>query len=159
MVLGLLYLKVVDVFVLIWGKFPYTNIYWGLMKTSVLKKMMRLVMVVLMMIPLPQMALASNGQKEMVTASAVLDEMNRVALPTSRQQQEKEIQAFLQNDQVKAQLHAKGVSAEEMTSRLASLSDQELKSMSTQIQQSRAGGDLLVTVLLIVLIIYFIKRI
>jgi|JI10StandDraft_1071094.scaffolds.fasta_scaffold08078_10 hypothetical protein len=129
------------------------------MKKNGLNIIVRLVMVALMAMPIPNMAFAANVQKEMVSASSVLNEMNVVALPANRQQQEKEIRAFLQNDDVKAQLQAKGVSAEEMTSRLASLSDQEMNSMSTQIQQARAGGDLLIAILVIVLIIYFIKRI
>ncbi|OYZ23080.1 MAG: hypothetical protein B7Y39_06215 [Bdellovibrio sp. 28-41-41] len=129
------------------------------MKKNGLNKIVRLVMVALMAMPIPNMAFAASVQKEMVSASSVLNEMNVVALPANRQQQEREIRAFLQNDDVKAQLQAKGVSAEEMTSRLASLSDQEMNSMSTQIQQARAGGDLLIAILVIVLIIYFIKRI
>lgn len=129
------------------------------MKTSGLNKMMRFMMVVLMAMPLPQFALAAQAQKEMVSASTALNEMNSVAVPETRKQHEKDIQAFLQNDQVKAHLQAKGVSTEEMTSRLASLSDSELQTMSTEIQQARAGGDLLVSILLIVLIIFIVKRI
>lgn len=131
----------------------------GLMKRNGLNKIVRLVMITLMAIPLPNMALAAKVQKEMVSASGVFNEINFVSSSPRRHQQEKEIQAFLQNSDIKAQLRDKGVSAEEMTSRLASLSDQELQTMSTQVKQARAGGDLLVTVLVIVLIIYFIKRI
>lgn len=115
---------------------------------------------VLLMLPVPNAALAANVQnsvakKEMVSTAVALNEIDFSA----RASVEKEIQDFLQNDDVKAQLKAKGISAEEMTSRLASLSNEELKTMSKQVQEARAGGDILVTVLLIVLIIYFIKRI
>ncbi len=130
------------------------------MKTSRLQKLVCFVLVALLTLPAQNVAFAANSQsstsqKEMVSASAVLNEI----YVSPRADVEKEIRDFLSNDDVKAQLQAKGVSAEEMTSRLASLSDQELQTMSKQVHEARAGGDILVTVLLIVLIIYFIKRI
>lgn len=132
------------------------------MKILGIKKVIRLMMVVLMAIPLPEAALAAQvdrsvAQKTMVSTDEVLNTVSSVN--GARHEMEKDIREFLKKDEVKSKLEEKGLSSDEISSRLASLSDSELKMMSGQIQEARAGGNILVTVLLIVLIIYFIKRI
>jgi hypothetical protein len=76
-----------------------------------------------------------------------------------RNQTQKDLQEILSREDVKKALLERGVSPDEISSRLASLSDSDLRQLSGQIQQARAGGDILVAILLIVLIIFLIKRI
>lgn len=102
---------------------------------------------------LPNVALAEKiASENMVTASAVLADI-------TREEAEKNVQEYLQRSDVQAELIKHGVSAEEAAIRLASLSEAEVKQLSNQAKKAQAGGDILITVLLIVLIIFLIKRI
>lgn len=87
----------------------------------------------------------------MLSTSSVIEDL-------SRTQTENKVQDFLNKNEVKNELVKQGVSPEEATHRLASLSDRELHQLSLQIEQARYGGDILITVLLVVLIIYLMKR-
>lgn len=103
------------------------------------------------MVELPVM----QAHAGMLSTTEALHEMNRT-------QGEADIQEFLKRDDVQRQLMKVGLSQEEAQKRVASLSDAEVKKLSTDIQKATAGGDIggiLVTVLLVVLIIYLIKRI
>lgn len=64
---------------------------------------------------------------------------------------------FMQREDVKQELVKLGVSEDEANRRIASLSDKEVKDLSTQINQAQAGG-ILVAILLIVLIILVVKK-
>jgi hypothetical protein len=88
----------------------------------------------------------------MLTTAAVLEEINRT-------QAESAIQDYLQTTNVRAELLKHGLTSEEVTTRLASLSEQEIQQLSTQVKEARAGGDVLVTVILVLLIIFLIQRI
>lgn len=77
----------------------------------------------------------------------------------SRADAQAKVEDLLKQEDVKKQLTANGVSVEEATQRLASLSEAEMKNLAGQIDQARAGGDILFTILIVVLIIFLIKRI
>lgn len=75
---------------------------------------------------------------------------------------EKNIQNFLKRSDVQNKLVSLGYSSEDAQRRIASLSDKEVKRLNDDIQKATLGGDvggILVIVLLVVLIIYFAKRI
>lgn len=95
---------------------------------------------------------AVAAQNQMIPTSAVLEEL-------SRTEAEQNVRDYLQRSEVQAELVKRGVSADEAASRLASLSEREIKQLSTQVQQAQAGGDILLAILLIVLIIFLVKRI
>ena len=95
---------------------------------------------------------AVAAQNQMISTSAVLEEL-------SRTEAEQNVRDYLQRSEVQAELVKRGVSADEAASRLASLSEREIKQLSTQVQQAQAGGDILLAILLIVLIIFLVKRI
>ncbi len=97
---------------------------------------------------IPSVAFAEG----MISTSVVVAELNRV-------EEQKNVENFLQRNDVREELIKRGVAPDEVSSRLASLSTLELRQLSAQLDQARAGGDILVTVLLVVLIIYLIKRI
>lgn len=104
---------------------------------------------------IPNVVLAENlirSKNEMISTSTVLAEITRT-------EAEKNIRDFLQKSDVQGELIKHGVSPDEVSARLASLSEQEIRQLSGQVKEARAGGDILVAVLLVVLIIYFIKRI
>ena len=90
-------------------------------------------------------------QAPMIATNAVIDQLDRA-------QAQAEIESLINREDVKRALIARGVSAEEVTSRLAALSEKEMRELAGQVDQARAGGDILITILVIVLIIFLIKR-
>ena len=88
----------------------------------------------------------------MITTSAVIADI-------SRKPMEQNVLNALRHEDVKQALLQNGVSADEVGRRVASLSDSELRELSGQLNQARAGGDVLVTILVVVLIIFLVRRI
>jgi len=104
---------------------------------------------------LPEVVFAETVQAhnhKMISTSEVLANYDRKAV------QEK-VASYLDQQQIQQKLVDQGISLSEAQSRIASLSDAELQNLSQQIDKAQYGGDILVTVLLIVLIIYLVKRI
>lgn len=103
---------------------------------------------------LPNVVLAETiqAQKKMISTSEMLENFDR------KLAQEK-VANFLSQKDVELKLVEQGVSLAEAKARVMSLSDQELQNLSTQVDKAQYGGDILVTILLIVLIIFLIKRI
>lgn len=96
------------------------------------------------------------------TAAVITDGMistSIVVADLTRAQAQANIENILQNGNVREELMKRGLSADEITSRLASLSESEMRDLSGQMNQARAGGDILIAILVIVLIIFLIKRI
>ena len=100
----------------------------------------------------PAFATAVAHDLKLVPTAQVVEEV-------SRQQKEQDIQKFLSRTDVQNKLMEQGVYADEAKLRLASLSETEINQLSSQVEQARAGGDILVAILLVVLIIFLIKRI
>lgn len=96
-------------------------------------------------------SLTSTNSK-MISAGTVLTQITRA-------QTEAGIRNFFKNSDVQKQLIKQGVAPDEILGRLATLSEHELQQLSGQIKEARAGGDILLAILVVVLIIYFIKRI
>lgn len=104
---------------------------------------------------LPNVAFAEvamNNTQQMVPTSVVVEEFNR-------QQTEAKVLNFINKDEVQTKLVSQGLSADEAKLRVASLSNQELQTLATQIDQAQYGGDILVAILLVILIIFLVKRI
>jgi hypothetical protein len=102
---------------------------------------------------LPNVALAEKiSSEKMISAEAVLAGMTRA-------EAEKNVLDYLQRNEVQSELVKHGVAPDEAAARLASLSDAEVNQLAMQAKKAQAGGDILVAVLLVVLIIYFAKRI
>lgn len=74
----------------------------------------------------------------------------------------KDVVNYLDHEEVQKQLTKLGVDPREAQLRLANMSQQEVDQLAKDIESSTAGGEvigLLTVVLLVVLIIYFAKRI
>jgi hypothetical protein len=84
---------------------------------------------------------------------------NVVVADLSRSQAEARIQGFLNNSELKEALAKQGLNPDEINARIANLSDTEVKQLAGQMEQARYGGEILVTILVILLIIFLIKRI
>ncbi len=95
--------------------------------------------------------LTETSQK-MISTSAALAEV-------TREKAETDVRNFIQNSDVNDALLKHGLTQEEISSRLANLSEQEMRQLSMQVNEAKAGGDILVTVVLILLIIFLAKRI
>ncbi len=133
------------------------------MKISKISKNTSIALMTVLMSHVPNVVMAeemissSNGM--MSTGTVVMMPTGMVLANITRAQAQKEVSDYLQKTEVREALMKHGVSADEASARLASLSEQELRQLSGQVQQARAGGDILFTVLIIVLIIFLIQRI
>lgn len=97
---------------------------------------------------LPSLASAT----EMLPTTVVVTELNRA-------EAQRKVETYLEQEQVRNELIKRGVSPDEVSLRLASLSDSELRQLSGQIEQARYGGNILMTILIVLLIIFLVKRI
>lgn len=129
------------------------------MKLSALTKVFTIATMTILMSHVPDVVLANtiiqkktqmSGQ--MITAASVLADI-------TRENAQKDVENYISKTDVQAELMKHGLTADEVNSRLASLSDQEMRQLAGQIQQARAGGDVLVTILVVILIIFLIQRI
>ena len=104
------------------------------------------------LIELPIMKSAHAG---MITTTAAVDQLTRT-------QDHQKVMDFMGRKEVKDQMIKLGVSPEEAQMRVATLTDGELRKIAGDIDQNTAGGDIfgiLALVLIVILIIYFAKRI
>ena len=93
--------------------------------------------------------------EQMLTTMEVVENL-------SRKKTEEKVRSYLDRQEVQTELVKFGLSPTEVSSRVASLSDQELNRLSLQMEQAQYGGDvtgILIVVLLVIVIIYLVKRI
>lgn len=103
----------------------------------------------LMLTNAPAVALAES---RMISTDVALAEQ-------TRNQSVHKVHDFLSRSDVQKLMIERGLSPEEASLRVASLSQAELQELSGQVEQAKAGGDILVAILVVVLIIYLVKRI
>jgi heme/copper-type cytochrome/quinol oxidase subunit 4 len=106
-------------------------------------------------IPYLAWAGALDANQGMISTTQVVEQMNR-------RETEQKVQEFLSRNEVRSEFTKRGVSPDEVSARIASLTDQELNRLSQQMDQARYGGDvvgILVVVILVLLIIYLAKRV
>ena len=98
----------------------------------------------------PFTAYAAGG---MITTSAAVAEL-------SRSQAQDKLDEFLSREDVSNELLARGVEPKEVSMRLASLSDHELRQLAGQAERGQYGGEVITlgTVLLVVLILVLIGK-
>ncbi len=102
----------------------------------------------------PHIVLAETAG-EMISTSTVVEEMSRAESVAN-------ITELLSREEAQAQLERFGVTKDEVTKRLASLSDVEIRDLTKQIDQAKFGGDvggILIVVVLVLLIIFLVKRV
>lgn len=122
-----------------------------------LPKSLRLLCALLMaalMTNIPHIAWAEMAP-QMIPTSVLVNEL-------SRKQAEDKVQSYLNREDIRSELVKRGIDPQEVTERLASLSDTELKQLSTQMDAAMYGGDvvgILVIVVLVLLVIFLAKRI
>lgn len=103
----------------------------------------------------PSLILANEAlhrSQEMIPTRVALEDF-------SRGEAEQEIGKFLERADVETQLLKQGISPKEISSRLAGLSEREIRQLSMQVKEVRAGGDILFSILIVLLIIFLAKRI
>jgi HAMP domain-containing protein len=125
-----------------------------MMNTSKIAKRFLALVLTLCLGHIPEIA-SAEVLDQMIPTQAVVDSLSRTEL-------EAKVQGYLNRDDLKDQLRKLGVSPEETSQRVANLSDSELNDLAKQMDQGRYGGDIvgiLVIALVVILIIYFAKRI
>lgn len=118
-----------------------------------LVRLMMCWMISFTLIELPMMKSAYAGN--MIATSSVVDQM-------SRTQDQQRVTEFMGRQDVQDQLIKLGVSPAEAQKRVAGLSDREMRKIAGDIEAENAGGSvfgILAIVLIVILIIYFAKRI
>lgn len=102
---------------------------------------------------IPHVAFGEVADK-MIPTMVVVNEM-------SRAESEQNILEVVSRDEISLELEKLRLSKDEVTKRIAALSDSEIRDLSKQIDEARYGGitGILVTVVLVLLIIYLAKRI
>lgn len=115
-------------------------------------KSFKLIVAVFLSLLMSNIAHAAAAHQQMITTADAIDQLDR-------SQMQGEIEEILKQDEVKKALLANGVSSSEVQMRLASMSNAELYQMAGQLKEARAGGDILITVLVVVLIIFLVRRI
>lgn len=97
----------------------------------------------------------AHAQAGMISTGDAVTQMTRA-------QDEVKVTNFLSRTDVRDQMIKLGVNPEEAGFRVASLSDSELRKMASEIEHGTAGASvagILIVVLIVILIIYFAKRI
>jgi hypothetical protein len=94
----------------------------------------------------------------MVESANAMISTNAVVTELTREQNQAKINNFLSRSDVRNELMKRGLSSEEVTQRLASLNEKEMRQLSAQMDQAQYGGDILFAILIVVLIIFLIKR-
>ncbi len=101
-----------------------------------------------LMIYMPATAVAHQG---MISTGDVVVQLDRV-------EAQKRVQDYVNSAEIQKLLIERGVSPAEASARLAQLSEAELRELAGQMDRAQAGGDILVTVLIVVLIIFLIRK-
>jgi len=120
---------------------------------KILVRFLLCLMISFTLIELPIMK--SAHAQSMISTDQVIDHLTRA-------QDQQKVMEFMGRKEVNDKMIKLGVRPEEARLRLASLSDAEMRRIAGEVDKSTAGGDLggiLILVLLVVLIIYFVKRI
>ena len=99
---------------------------------------------------------AASASGQMISTSTVIAQLNHEQIQSN-------VRTFLERTDVQEQLAAQGLDAKEVGQRLAALSDSELQQLAGQIENQKAGGDVIViglgTILLIIIILLLLRRI
>lgn len=99
--------------------------------------------------------ITSHAQAGMISTADVVKDLTRA-------ESHQRVADFVARKDVQERLTQLGITPEEAHQRLASLSESEVQKMSQDIENATVGGNItgiLVLVLLVLLIIYFAKRI
>lgn len=103
-----------------------------------------------------QVAMAEATAPKMIPTMNIVEEM-------SRTESVKNITELISRDDIQVELEKVGLSKDEVTKRLASLSDSEIRDLTKQLDQARYGGDavvgILVIVILVLLVIFLARRV
>ncbi|NJM10237.1 MAG: PA2779 family protein [Bdellovibrionaceae bacterium] len=103
---------------------------------------------------IPYMAWAEQAS-QMIPTMVVVEQM-------SETQARQKVQSFLNREDFRKELVKRGVSPEEVSSRISSLSQSELRQLAAQMDKAQYGGDvggILIVVVLVLLIIFLARRI
>ena len=99
---------------------------------------------------------AAQAAEGMIPTAAVVEQL-------SRTQSEAQIIELISRADVQAQMESFGLSKNQVTERLATLSDTEIRELTKQIDQAKFGGDgvvgILVLVVVVLLIIFLVRRV
>ena len=121
------------------------------------KKFFKLWLVILLSLTISHFPEVAFGviAEQMISTTEVVESLERTLV-------EAKIQNYLDREDLQKELKKLGISPNEVSQRMASLSVSELNQLSVQMDQARYGGDVfgvLVLVLIVLLIIYLAKRI
>jgi hypothetical protein len=119
--------------------------------------------IITLIVSLVSLPMAQDQAWAMLAPAAIPASPATTVSPSDRNADMATVQKALESKILRHRLHELGYSDEEVQMRLSKLSDQDLHQMATQIRTLNPGGDLLIGILIVVvlilLIIYLFKRI
>jgi hypothetical protein len=121
-----------------------TKVFWAVLLSLVLSN-----------IPAVALADAATSNAGMIPTAVVINEMNKT-------EADQKLNEFLSRSDVQQEFMKRGISPAEAHQRVAALSEQERRQLAQQMDAARAGGDvfgILIIVLVVLMIIYFARRI
>lgn len=120
-----------------------------------MKLLVRMMLCLMLSFTLSMVPVVKSAHAGMITTNEAVDIMTRA-------ESHAKVTEFMKRDDVQKQLEKMGINPIDANKRLAGLSDAELRKLAKDMDQAKLGGDvggILVVVLLVILIIYFAKRI
>lgn len=120
-----------------------------------MKLLVRMMLCLIISFTLSMVPVVKSAHAGMIATNEAVDIMTRA-------ESSAKVSTFMDRKDVQDQLIKLGVSPIDASKRLAGLSDAEMRKLAKDIDKATIGGDvggILVIVLLVILIIYFAKRI
>lgn len=120
-----------------------------------MKLLVRMMLCLMLSFTLSMVPVVKSAHAGMIATNEAVDFMTRA-------ESHAKVAEFMNRDDVKKHFEKMGISPIDASKRLAGLSDSELRKLAKDIDHAKMGGDvggILVIVLLVILIIYFAKRI
>jgi hypothetical protein len=121
-------------------------------KGVTMKMQLKSLCAVFMAFLLSNVSAVAVADNQMITTSEVVADL-------TRSQAEAQIQDLLARPDVQSAMIANGLSLKEVQMRMASLNESEMRQLATQMSEAKYGGDILIAILVVVLIIFLIQRI
>lgn len=103
--------------------------------------------------------LATASPNKLLSPSDILESKEKEKVAQGMSEKKEQLRVLLQRKDLQERLSEFGISPEEAETRIANMSNEELKVFENEINELKAGAGILELVLVVLMIIYFAQRI
>lgn len=103
--------------------------------------------------------LATASPNILLSPSDILESKEKEKVAQGMSEKKEQLRVLLQRKDLQERLSEFGISPEEAETRIANMSNEELKVFENEINELKAGAGILELVLVVLMIIYFAQRI